>query len=35
MLGLIMGYVRGVADEVIGRVIEALLSIPVVLIGRC
>jgi peptide/nickel transport system permease protein len=33
MLGLIMGYVRGVADEVIGRVIEALLSIPVVLIG--
>jgi peptide/nickel transport system permease protein len=33
MLGLIMGYVRGVADEAIGRVIEALLSIPVVLIG--
>ncbi len=33
MLGLIMGYVRGIADEAIGRVIEALLSIPVVLIG--
>ena len=33
MLGLIMGYVRGVADEAIGRVIEAILSIPVVLIG--
>jgi peptide/nickel transport system permease protein len=33
MLGLIMGYVRGLADEAIGRVIEALLSIPVVLIG--
>jgi peptide/nickel transport system permease protein len=33
MLGLIMGYVRGVTDEAIGRVIEAVLSIPVVLIG--
>lgn len=33
MLGLIMGYVRGVADEAIGRVIEAILSIPVVLIA--
>ena len=28
-----MGYVRGVADEAIGRVIEAILSIPVILIG--
>ena len=33
MLGLIMGYVRGVTDEAIGRVIEAVLSIPVILIG--
>ena len=28
-----MGYVRGVADEAISRVIEAILSIPVILIG--
>jgi peptide/nickel transport system permease protein len=33
MLGLIMGYVRGIADEAIGRVIEAILSIPVILIA--
>jgi peptide/nickel transport system permease protein len=33
MLGLIMGYVRGVADEALGRLIEAILSIPVILIA--
>jgi peptide/nickel transport system permease protein len=33
MLGLIGGYVRGVADEVISRVMEAVLAIPVILIG--
>lgn len=32
-LGLVMGYYRGWIDEVIGRIIEALLSIPVVLVG--
>jgi peptide/nickel transport system permease protein len=31
--GLAMGYYRGWLDEVIGRIIEALLSIPVVLVG--
>lgn len=31
--GLVMGYYRGWIDEVIGRIIEALLSIPVVLVG--
>lgn len=33
MLGLLMGYFRGWVDEVISRVIEVLLSIPVVLMG--
>ncbi len=33
LLGLVMGYYRGWADEVIGRVIEALLSIPVILLA--
>jgi len=32
-LGLLMGYYRGWIDEVLGRIIEALLSIPVVLVG--
>jgi peptide/nickel transport system permease protein len=32
-LGLLMGYYRGWIDEVFGRIIEALLSIPVVLVG--
>jgi peptide/nickel transport system permease protein len=31
LLGLVMGYYRGWVDEVISRLIEALLSIPVIL----
>jgi peptide/nickel transport system permease protein len=33
LLGLIMGYYRGWVDEIISRLIEALLSIPVILVG--
>jgi peptide/nickel transport system permease protein len=33
LLGLLMGYQRGWVDEVLGRIIEALLSIPVVLVA--
>jgi len=33
LLGLVMGYYRGWVDEVIGRVVEALLSIPVILVA--
>jgi peptide/nickel transport system permease protein len=33
LLGLLMGYRRGWIDEVLGRLIEALLSIPVILVG--
>ncbi len=33
LLGLLMGYYRGWVDEVFGRVVEALLSIPVILIA--
>lgn len=33
MLGLIMGYFRGIVDEVLSRIIEALLSIPVILLA--
>ena len=33
MLGLIMGYYRGWADEVLSRLVEAVLSLPVVLIS--
>jgi peptide/nickel transport system permease protein len=33
VLGLVMGYFRGWADEVIGRVIEAVMSIPVILVA--
>ena len=32
-LGLIMGYYRGYVDEVLSRVIEAILSIPVILMA--
>jgi peptide/nickel transport system permease protein len=32
-LGLIMGYYRGLVDEVLSRVIEAILSIPVILMA--
>lgn len=33
MLGLIMGYYRGWVDEVLGRIIEGILSIPVILLA--
>jgi len=33
LLGLVMGYYRGWVDEILGRVIEALLSIPVILVA--
>ena len=33
LLGLVAGYMRGVFDEVISRVMEAILAIPVILIG--
>jgi peptide/nickel transport system permease protein len=33
LFGLVAGYVRGITDEVISRVMEAILSIPVILIG--
>ena len=32
-LGLVTGYFRGVVDDVLGRVIEAFLALPVVLVG--
>ena len=33
LLGLFAGYVRGVADEIVSRVMEAILAIPAILIG--
>ena len=33
LFGLIGGYVRGITDEVISRVMEAVLAIPVILMG--
>lgn len=33
MLGLIGGYLRGTTDEIVSRIMEAILSIPVVMIG--
>jgi len=33
MLGLIMGYLRGWVDEVLSRIVEAFLSLPVILIA--
>lgn len=33
LLGLTVGYFRGWVDEIIGRIIEALLSIPVILLA--
>lgn len=33
LLGLVMGYVRGWTDEIMSRVIEAFLSIPVILLA--
>lgn len=33
LLGLIMGYYRGLVDDVISRIIEAFLSLPVILVA--
>ncbi len=33
MLGLVMGYFRGWVDEILSRIIEAFLSIPVILLA--
>jgi peptide/nickel transport system permease protein len=33
MIGLVAGYLRGVTDEVLGRLMESLLAVPVVMIG--
>jgi peptide/nickel transport system permease protein len=33
LLGLIMGYYRGWVDEIVSRLVEALLAIPVFLMG--
>jgi peptide/nickel transport system permease protein len=33
VLGLIMGYVGGVVDTVLGRVVEAVLALPVVIVA--
>ena len=33
ILGLIMGYYRGIVDDLISRVVEAFLSLPVILVA--
>ena len=33
MLGLLMGYYRGILDDVLGRLIEAFLVLPLTLVG--
>ena len=33
LLGLVMGYYRGWVDEMLSRIIEAILSIPVILMA--
>jgi peptide/nickel transport system permease protein len=33
LLGLIMGYYRGVLDDILSRIIEAFLSLPVILVA--
>lgn len=33
LLGLIMGYYRGLADEILSRIMEAVLSLPVILLA--
>ena len=33
ILGLVMGYLRGAVDDVIGRIVEAFLAIPLVIVG--
>ena len=32
-LGLVMGYFRGVVDDVLGRFVEAFLALPLVVSG--
>lgn len=33
LLGLIMGYYRGILDDILSRIIEAFLSLPVILVA--
>lgn len=33
LLGLVMGYYRGLVDDVLSRIVEAFLALPVVLVG--
>lgn len=33
LLGLVMGYYRGLVDDVLSRVVEAFLSLPLVVVG--
>ena len=33
LLGLIMGYYRGLVDDILGRVIDAVMAIPVILVA--
>jgi peptide/nickel transport system permease protein len=33
LLGLVTGYFRGMVDDVLGRIIDALLALPVVIVG--
>jgi peptide/nickel transport system permease protein len=33
ILGLLMGYFRGAVDDVIGRIVEAFLALPLVIVG--
>lgn len=33
VLGLVMGYRRGVVDDILSRIIEALISLPVILVA--
>ena len=33
ILGLLMGYFRGVVDDVLGRIVEAFLALPLVIVG--
>jgi peptide/nickel transport system permease protein len=33
ILGLLMGYFRGAVDDVLGRIVEAFLALPLVIVG--
>jgi peptide/nickel transport system permease protein len=33
ILGLVMGYFRGAVDDVLGRIVEAFLALPLVIVG--